>query len=344
MNRPYFSVLTPSFNQAPWIEGCIQSVLAQSVSDFEHIVFDNCSTDGTREILERHPHLIWKSEPDHGQAHAINQALRLARGEVICWLNADDQYLPGSFETVRRELSKPGVDVIFGDALEDFCDGRPPTIRKARFPGRDDMLIWWEKRVDILQPAVFFKRSALADAGELREDLHLVLDTELWWRLSERHEFHYVPVPLALQQRQPESKTVRAVHRIYEEKAKVFDPLLHRAHPAKWLQHTLARRRGMGRRYLGLAQSAARVNAAAAKNLLVLSLRENPLLLLTVRWWKAHLFLSFQRRCHSEWSEAESRKLVESPATSHPRSSATPSLAASRGSSTAPGSTGLHSE
>ncbi|NJN51346.1 MAG: glycosyltransferase, partial [Gammaproteobacteria bacterium] len=69
-----------------------------------------------------------------------------ARGEIICWLNSDDQYLPGTFEIVRREFSKPEVDVIFGDCEEDLCDGSPARIRKARFERREDFLVWWEKR------------------------------------------------------------------------------------------------------------------------------------------------------------------------------------------------------
>lgn len=288
---PFFSVLTPSWNQAAWIEGCIRSVLAQGARDFEHIVFDNCSGDGTTEIFTRFPHLRWRSEPDRGQAHALNKALALARGEVICWLNADDQYLPGSFETVRREMSRPGVDVIFGDAEEVFFDGRPAGARRAQFERREDLLFWWETRVALLQPAVFFRRAAIDRVGPLREDLHLILDTELWWRLSEHFPFHRIDAALALHQRQPESKTIKAAHRIYEEKARVFGPLLRQAQPGNRLRHCLARRRGMGRRWLGLAQSAGREDRVIARNLLGRSLAENPLLALTPRWWRAALFL-----------------------------------------------------
>ena len=288
---PYFSVVTPSYNQAAWLEGCIESVLAQGTSDFEHIVFDNCSTDGSVEILQRYPHLKWTSERDRGHTNAINKALQAARGEVICWLNTDDQYLPGTFEIVRRELSKPGVDVIFGDAKEVFFDGRPSGIRKARFDRREDMLIWWEKRVDILQPSVFFKRAVIEKIGLLREDLPILIDPEFWWRMSEHYRFHYIPVPLSVQQRQPESKTIKNVRGIYEDKARVFGPLLAAAYPEKRLQHWFARRRGMGRRWLGLAQSAAATDRRFAWTLLGLALRESPLLSLTPKWWAALIFL-----------------------------------------------------
>jgi glycosyltransferase involved in cell wall biosynthesis len=289
VSGPFFSVVTPSWNQAAWIEGCIQSVLAQKAPDFEHIVFDNRSNDGTREILAKYPHLDVHIEPDTGQSNALNKAFRLARGEIVCWLNADDQYLPGAFDVARREFAKPGVDVIYGDAEEDYCDGQPARVRKARFPGRNDFLVWWEKRTDLLQPAVFFRRSLLEEVGPLREDLHVVMDTELWWRISERHPFHYVGAPLAKQQRQPDSKTIKHVARIYEEKDRVFTPLLDAAQPQQRSQNARARRTGMARRWLGLAQSAAKMNPAAARDFLTRAKSENPWLILSPRWWRTRL-------------------------------------------------------
>jgi glycosyltransferase involved in cell wall biosynthesis len=297
---PFFSVVTPSYNQSRWIEGCIESVRSQGGQDYEHIIFDNCSKDGTAEIAARYPKVQWHIEPDRGQSHAINKAISRARGKVLCWLNADDQYLPGAFEIVRREFSKPEVDVIYGDAKEIYFDGRPESIRRARFERREDLLFWWEKRTDLLQPAVFFRRALLEKTGPLREDLHMIMDTELWWRLSERSRFHYVPHPLALQQRQPDSKTIRQTERIYEEKAQVFGPLLDAAFPGKRLAHGMARRRIMGRRYLGLAQSAGGTNFSVASGFLRRSAQENPFLLLTPRWWKALVFGYSQRNHNHE--------------------------------------------
>ncbi len=288
---PFFSVITPSWNQAQYIEGCIRSVLDQGVQDFEHIVLDNCSSDGTQEILARHPHLKWRSEPDKGQSDALNRGFSQARGEVICWLNADDQYQPGTFEVVRQEVSQTGRDVIFGNAEEVYFDGRPAGIRRARFEDRRDFLIWWEKRVDLLQPAVFFRRKVLQQVGPLRDDLHLILDTELWWRISEHFPFHYVDRTLALQQRQPDSKTIKHAYRIYEEKARIFDPILAGLEPERRAEHARARRIGVGQRYLGLAQSAGKIDRSLALKLLHLSRRENPRLVLHFGWWRTFLFL-----------------------------------------------------
>ncbi len=312
---PFFSVVTPSFNQARWIEGCIKSVQSQGTTDYEHIISDNCSKDGTADIVARYPEVQWHSEADRGQSHALNKAISRARGEILCWLNSDDQYLPGTFERVRHEFSKPGVGVIYGDAREAYFDGRPDAIRPARFERREDLLFWWEKRTDLLQPAVFFRRSLLEDIGPLREDLHLIMDTELWWRLSERHTFHYVPHPLALQQRQLDSKTISQTSRIYEEKARVFGPLLAAAYPGRRLKHWMARHRIMGRRYLGLAQSAGKTNFAAASGLLRRCAQENPFLLFTPQWWKALAFsCSHKGRVHAESSE---RQPVAGNAQSH---------------------------
>lgn len=286
---PFLTVVTPSWNQARWLEGCIQNVLAQGAADFEHIVFDNCSTDGTGDILARHPHLEAHIEPDSGQANALNKAFARARGEIICWLNADDQYLPGAFDIVRREFANPVVDVIFGDCHEVF-EGEPLKVRRAKFPRRDDLLVWWEKRVDILQPAVFFRRRVLEEVGPLREDLHFIMDTELWWRISARHRFHHVAAPLALQQRHPESKTVKQMPRIYEEKARLFGPLLAAAQPQRRARNFLARRRGMGRRWLGFAHSARHADRAACLDFLARARHENPLLVFSPRWWTARLF------------------------------------------------------
>ena len=287
MTPPYFSVVTPSWNQGSWIQGCIQSVLNQGVTDFEHIVLDNCSTDQTEEVLSRYAHLKVIREPDRGQSHALNKGFQRAQGEIICWLNADDQYLPGAFAAIRQVFQRPEVAVAYGDCEEDFCDGTPPRLRKARWTRREDLLVWWEKRTDLLQPAVFFRRGVLAEAGPLREDLHVVMDTEFWWRISQHHEFVSVGRPLARQQRQAESKTIKHMPRIYEEKAKVFGPLLDAAEPGRRVLNAVRRRRGMGRRWLGLAQSAVKADPNAAREFLSRARMENPFLVFSAGWWRA---------------------------------------------------------
>src|SRR5882762_2861563 len=113
------SIITPSFNQGKFIEDAIQSVLIQNYPDIEHIVIDNCSTDNTMEVLKKYPHLKWISAKDRGQSDALNKGFDLATGEIIGWLNCDDFYLPGAFQTVHGILKQPEWDGVYSDLK--FC-------------------------------------------------------------------------------------------------------------------------------------------------------------------------------------------------------------------------------
>jgi glycosyltransferase involved in cell wall biosynthesis len=80
------SIITPSYNCANYIRHCIESVLSQNYENFEHIIVDGASQDGTVDILQEYPHLKWISEPDKGEAEALNKALRMVTGDIIGWL------------------------------------------------------------------------------------------------------------------------------------------------------------------------------------------------------------------------------------------------------------------
>src|SRR5437868_3953200 len=93
MSSVLVSVLTPSFNQRPWLKDNLESVSSQSYPNIEHIVMDGASTDGSVEILRNSLHNVrWLSEPDRGQSHALNKAFAESRGEIVGWLNSDDAY------------------------------------------------------------------------------------------------------------------------------------------------------------------------------------------------------------------------------------------------------------
>ncbi len=98
------SIVTPSFNQAAFLKETIRSVLDQDYPHIEHIVVDGASTDGTLAILGRYPHLRWLSEPDGGQADALNKGFLLANGAILGWLNSDDLYLPGAVSAAVEAL------------------------------------------------------------------------------------------------------------------------------------------------------------------------------------------------------------------------------------------------
>ena len=224
MDSPFFSVITPSWNQGKFLRGCIESVRAQGDSDFEHLIFDNCSTDDTANVAAEFPHVRFFCEKDRGQSDAVNKGLRAARGEIICWLNSDDEYEVGAFAALRRAFENPDIQVVFGDVRQVGYNGAGDALARGCFETRLDLVRWWSGRVKLHQPAVFFRRSVLEKIGHLREDLHYAMDYEFWWRMSEVFQFEYLPQVLAVQHRQPGSKTILAWQKVLEERERIFFP------------------------------------------------------------------------------------------------------------------------
>jgi glycosyltransferase involved in cell wall biosynthesis len=187
-HTPLVSIVTPSFNQGRFIGDCVASVQNQTYTTVEHLICDGGSTDETLDVLRGGPnHVRWTSEPDRGQAQAINKAFGLSRGEIVGWLNSDDAYfdrraIEGAVEILRR---RPQVDVVYGHAALVGADNellhylwaprfRPRLFRYANF---------------IVQPTVFLRRSALGDTL-VDEGLEFTVDRELWLRLwREGHGF-----------------------------------------------------------------------------------------------------------------------------------------------------------
>jgi glycosyltransferase involved in cell wall biosynthesis len=196
------TVVTPSYNQAQFIERTIASVLGQGYPDLEYIVMDGGSTDGTIEILDRHSdRLIWRSESDRGQSDAINKGLRMATGDVVAFLNSDDTYQPGAIQAVAGYFHQhPETRWAYGKcAIIDEDD------REIRRP------ITWYKNLllrrysygkllaenFISQPATFWRREVHDELGYLNEDEHYVMDYEFWLRLGARYAAGVIPGYLA---------------------------------------------------------------------------------------------------------------------------------------------------
>ncbi len=208
---PLISVVTPSFNQGRFIERCIQSVLAQRYPRCEHIIYDNCSTDGTLDVLRRYPHLDWTSEPDRGQSAALNKAIRKSRGEIVAWLNADDYYAPGAFDVVARELSHDrGTMVLVGRIQVVDATGRVLRTTTPHFAGHESLVDLWSHAHGLSQPGMFFRRAALDRAGLLDERLHYAMDYDLWLRLTQHFPIQIVDALLANFVVHPASKTGQA--------------------------------------------------------------------------------------------------------------------------------------
>lgn len=291
MSTPYFSVITPSFNQGAFIGGCLRSVAEQGDDSYEHLVFDNCSTDSTASEVAKFPRVDFQSEPDRGQSDAVNKGFAAAQGEIICWLNSDDEYPSGVFARLREIFSDPKVTVAFGDVEQVGYDGVPNQRAPACFEQREELVRWWSSRARLHQPAIFFRRLAREEAGFLKEDLHFAMDYEYWWRLSARHTFRYFPEVLAIQHRQPDSKTVLAWQKVYEERERIFSSFYGLIDGGDRSALEREKRIGLAEKYLGEAFALTTSDRRGALSLLGKSFVQCPRGILNPAW------LGIVRRC-----------------------------------------------
>ena len=280
--KPFFSVITPSWNQGKFLVGCINSVLAQGDPDFEHLIFDNCSTDETANVAAEFSHVRFFSEKDRGQSDAVNKGLRAAQGEIICWLNSDDEYAPEAFAALRREFENPNRNVVYGDVRQVGYDGASDVLADARFESRLDFVRWWSGRVKLHQPAVFFRRTVLEKTGLLRENLHYAMDYEFWWRMSEHFDFKYMRKVLAVQHRQPDSKTIMAWRNVLMERERIFSP--HYALLGEGGQLAKEKSLALSKIYLDQAYAVAALRPAQALGLMFRSLAEWPMSFWGLHW------------------------------------------------------------
>ena len=186
------SIITPSYNQASYLEQTIQSVLGQDYPRIEYIVVDGASTDDSFEIIKKYNDRLafWISEKDSGQAEAINKGFARAKGEILAWLNSDDYYLPDTISAVVKCFEEnPDVVMVYGDMLAVDGDGQTINVLKYKQLSLEDLLCFQI----IGQPSVFFRRSALEKTGLLDTSFHFMLDHHLWIRLAQQGRILYVP-------------------------------------------------------------------------------------------------------------------------------------------------------
>ncbi len=227
-SAPRISVVTPSLNQAPFLEETIRSVLLQGYPDLEYIVVDGGSTDGSVEIIRKYEPFLahWVSEPDRGQAHAINKGLARASGDVLCWLNSDDYYAPGTLPLVGARLADPARScALLGHCIRLREGDAEPFLLKGRYEDRRRLLAFW-KGYFVHQPAVFWRREVAERAGALDERLHLTLDFDYWARLSRHCRFELVDRVLAYTHYHRAAKTADEYAGYYSE--------LRRTAPTYW--------------------------------------------------------------------------------------------------------------
>ena len=189
---PLVSIITPSFNQGRFIEDTILSVKNQFYQDIEHIIMDGGSTDNTIESIKKYEgtyNMQWISEPDEGQSDAINKGFKMAKGELIAWINSDDGYFDVSaISSVVRCFNKyKDADVIYGNVVRIDENNLILFIIKTTNFDYDNL----KKNCCIHQPASFFRRKII-DNFELNTSLDIALDYDFWLRISKKHKFHHV--------------------------------------------------------------------------------------------------------------------------------------------------------
>ncbi len=216
------SIITPSFNQAAYLETCIRSVLSQDYPYLEYIIVDGGSTDGSVDIIKKYaPRLAWwVSEKDHGQAEAINKGLARARGEIVAWLNSDDYYLPGAVGAAVQTLeAHPQVAMVYGNMLAVDENGRTINLFRYRQWTLPDLLCFQI----IGQPAVFMRRAALEQAGGLDPAYHCLLDHHLWLRLAACGSILYVAQTWAAARYHPQAKNRARAAEFGREAFRILD-------------------------------------------------------------------------------------------------------------------------
>ncbi len=182
---PKISVLSPSFNSAGTIEKAILSVMKQGYPNYEHIVCDAGSADGTVEILKKYPHLKWVSEKDKGQSDAMNKAFEMSDGEIIVYLNTDDYFQRGAFHKIAKAFEEnPSAEMIVGNLIFDFANHT--FMRKPEIEYKKVMLPFLYM-FPINPVSYFYKRKVQTDIGPFPLDNHFTMD---YWFLLKAYQNH----------------------------------------------------------------------------------------------------------------------------------------------------------
>jgi GT2 family glycosyltransferase len=183
---PLISIVTPSLNQAAYIEENIKSVLNQNYPNCEHIIIDGGSTDGSVDIIRKYEDQLtyWVSEKDRGAAHAINKGFARAHGEIFGWLNSDDFLLPGAISHVVEMCRKYPTAVAWVGGCYRIDPQGIILTRVVPEGLTRDSLADWGHRGFFYQPSCFFAAQAWYKIGPLDETLHFAFDLDLWLRLS----------------------------------------------------------------------------------------------------------------------------------------------------------------
>jgi glycosyltransferase involved in cell wall biosynthesis len=230
------SILTPSYNSGKYIERAILSVLLQGYNDFEHIITDGGSTDNTQNILKKYPHLKWVSEKDRGQSDAMNKAFAMSSGDIIGFLNADDEYEPGAFNHVAEIFNVKNPDVIVGNLYRCMTSRKEvhsPSINLK------DILKFWNFTFPLNPSCYFYKSDVQKKIGSFPVENHFTMD--YWFLLRAYYlcniyktekvlgSFHYV-------EGHKSSNAIRALNGLENDRLLFFKE----KHPLKFIYYLIS--------------------------------------------------------------------------------------------------------
>ena len=216
---PRISVVTPSFNQARFLEATLRSILLQGYPDIELFVMDGGSTDGSVDIIKKYAQWIthWVSEPDGGQSAAINRGLRKSTGLFATWLNSDDLFERNAFTTHATRVGFQSDKIYIGDCLYIDAHARPLNLHRGRIETFEDLIqipAFWRNltnRGHIVQPEVLFPLLRALEVGGLNPDNHQTMDFELWGKLLlAGATLQYTHIPFAMFRIHAAQKTSQA--------------------------------------------------------------------------------------------------------------------------------------
>ncbi len=208
MNRPKISIITPSFNQAEFIEETILSVINQDYDNLEYIIIDGGSTDGSVEIIKKYEDHIayWCSEKDKGQTNAINKGFKVATGDLVAWMNSDDLFAPNSFEIIARAYERnPMIDVYYGDKVHIDRQGREQFVQRYA-PYKIESFA--NDKMAFCNQAAYWKREIFDRIGFLDESIQFAMDYDYFVRMGHCElKFYHLPEILGKQRYYEGTKT-----------------------------------------------------------------------------------------------------------------------------------------
>jgi glycosyltransferase involved in cell wall biosynthesis len=223
---PKITIITPSYNQGQYIEDTILSILNQDYPNLEYIIIDGGSTDNTVATIKKYAERIhyWVSEKDSGQSNAINKGFKIASGDIINWINSDDQLMPGALAAVAKRFQENPHAMMIHGRIEYFGETTPYYSRNLSVK---DIETRYASHICMPQPATFYRKQLLDEQGLLDESLHFSMDTDLFIRAGLHYKIVQVEDVFSRFRLHATSKSVSVFNKKFlDDNAVIFSKVL----------------------------------------------------------------------------------------------------------------------